>query len=301
MSNSTSTLVLGAGELGIAVIKSLAANPSPNSVLKVLLRPSTSPTHQTLLSELNTLNVAVVYGSVAIDSTDALAALFRGHTTIISCVGFAAGPGTQLKLARAVLAAGVARYIPWQFGVDYDIIGRGSPQNLFDEQLDVRDLLRAQTHTQWKIVSTGMFTSFLFEPSFGVVDLDAAACRALGGWETAVTVTTPDDIGMLTARIAGETWEGSGVVYTAGDTVTYGALADTVESLLGKAVGRQLWSVEELVKALKHDPENSMKKYRAVFAMGNGVAWPVEGTYNHQNAIAVEGVEAWLRRHLEGQ
>jgi len=68
-------------------------------------------------------------------------------------------------LARAVLDAGVRRYVPWQFGVDYDVIGRGSAQDLFDEQLDVRDALRSQSGTEWVIISTGMFTSFLFEPS----------------------------------------------------------------------------------------------------------------------------------------
>ncbi|KAJ7108779.1 isoflavone reductase family protein [Mycena epipterygia] len=301
MANSDSILILGAGELGNAVIQSFSAHPQPNSLLTVLLRTSNSPKHLAFLSELKDLNVAVEYGDIANDSVDALARLFRGHTTIISCVGFAAGPGTQLKLARAVLAAGVDRYIPWQFGVDYDVIGRGSPQNLFDEQLDVRDLLRGQTRTLWKIVSTGMFTSFLFEPSFGVVDLDAAVCRALGTWETAVTVTTPQDIGIMTVRIAKETWDGSGVVYTAGDTITYGALANTVERILGKEVKRQLWSAEDLVKELKDDPENGTKKYRAVFAMGKGVSWPLDGTYNHQKGIALEGVEDWLKRYLEGK
>jgi hypothetical protein len=70
-----------------------------------------------------------------------------------------------------------------QFGGDYDAIGRGSAQPLFDIQLDVRDLLRAQTKTEWVIVSVGIvskplsytvvmltaiqFTSFVFEPMFG--------------------------------------------------------------------------------------------------------------------------------------
>jgi hypothetical protein len=301
MVDADSTLVVGAGELGIAVIQSLAANPSPNSVLKVLVRPSNTPHHQTLLSELQTLDVAVVYGDVAKDSAEIISNLLRGHTTIISCVGFAAGPGAQIKLAQAALAAGVRRYIPWQFGVDYDVIGRGSPQDLFDEQLDVRALLREQTRTLWKIVSTGMFTSFLFEPAFGVVDLGVPVCRALGSWETAVTVTTPQDIGKLTARIAGETWDSSGVVYTAGDTVTYGALAHTVEKVLGKEVKREVWSVESLVEQLKSDPGNGMKKYRAVFAMGKGVSWAIEETYNHQKGIAVEGVQGWLEHHLDGQ
>jgi len=299
-----STLVIGAGELGIAVIRSVAATSGSrfsSPTLRALLRPSHSPSHQTLLSELKTLNVAVLYGDVANDSMDVISNLLHGHTTIISCIGFTAGPGTQIKLARAVLAAGVQRYIPWQFGVDYDVIGRGSPQNLFDEQLDVRALLRGQTHTLWKIISTGMFTSFLFEPAFGVVDLEAAVCRALGSWETAVTVTTPEDIGMLTAQITGETWVNSGVVYTAGDTIMYGQLAVVVEKALGKEVKKEIWTVEHLMEELNNDPGNGMKKYRAVFSMGKGVSWPIEGSYNYQKGIQVEGVESWLRGHLKGQ
>lgn len=75
-----------------------------------------------------------------------------------------AGPETQLKLTKAVLGAHVPRYILRQFSVDYDSFGWGCAQNAFDEQLDVRDLLRAQNKTNWAIISTGMFTSFLIEP-----------------------------------------------------------------------------------------------------------------------------------------
>jgi len=46
-----------------------------------------------------------------------------------------------------------------------------------------------------------MFISFLFEPSFGMVDLIENTVHALGSWETAVTVTTPEDIGILTPEI----------------------------------------------------------------------------------------------------
>ncbi len=56
--------------------------------------------------------------------------------------------GSQMKIARAVLAANVPRYLPWQFGVDYDILGRTSAQDLFAEQLDVREMLRAHEKTR---------------------------------------------------------------------------------------------------------------------------------------------------------
>ena len=68
-----------------------------------------------------------------------------------------------------------------------------------------------------------MFTSFLFEPAFGVVDLAQNTVRALGSWNTAVTVTTPEDIGRLTAAIQFDPVLVNQVVYVTGDTLTYAA------------------------------------------------------------------------------
>ncbi|WP_244434300.1 NmrA family NAD(P)-binding protein [Agrobacterium tumefaciens] len=92
------------------------------------------------------------------------------YDTVIGCAGYAAGIDTPMKLAKAALQSGIPRYFPWQFGVDFEAIGRGGPQDIFDAQLDVRELLRSQNKTEWVIISTGMFMSYLFEPEFGVVD-----------------------------------------------------------------------------------------------------------------------------------
>ncbi len=148
MSDNTSILVLGAGELGMSLLRSLArrAALSSGTTVAVLLRPSTidstEPAKQQDVGELRSLGIELVPGNLVSSSIDELAALFKRFHTVVSCTGFVAGRGMQLKLARAVLEAGVKRYFPWQFGVDYDVIGRGSAQDLFDEQLDVRELLR---------------------------------------------------------------------------------------------------------------------------------------------------------------
>lgn len=173
-------------------------------------------------------------------------------------------------------------------------------QDLFDEQLDVRDLLRSQDRMEWVIVSTGMFTSFLFEPSFGVVDLAQKTIHALGSWGTAVTVTTPKDIGALTAEIVfAESRIVNSVVYTAGDTVTYERLADIVDSVLGRKVRRVEWSVPVLKDELAKDPNDPIKKYRVVFAEGRGVSWEVGKTFNAQRGIEVLDVERWARENLK--
>ena len=303
--NNASILVLGAGELGMSVLRHLArgVDSSSGTPITVLLRHSSinseAPSKQREIAELRSLDVRFLAGDLADPTTD-LPALFKGYHTVIGCTGFVTGRGFQLKLARAVLEAGVKRYFPWQFGVDYDVIGRGSAQDLFDEQLDVRDLLRSQDRTEWIIVSTGMFTSFLFEPSFGVVNLAQNTVHALGSWDTAVTVTTPEDIGALTAEIYfAEPPIVNSIVYTAGDTVTYAQLADILDATLGRKVQRVEWSLPVLKDELAKDPADAVKKYRVVFAEGKGVAWDMGKTFNAQREIGVVGIERWAKEHLK--
>ncbi|AKK00491.1 aromatic alcohol reductase [Pseudomonas brassicacearum] len=293
-------LVLGAGELGLAVVRALVLNPAAE--VAVMLRPVapeaiSSERHQAL-RELESLGVEVLAGDAVNDSEEHLAASFNAFDTLVSCLGFVAGPGTQRKLTRAALQSDIKRYVPWQFGVDYDAIGRGSPQDLFNEQLDVRDLLRAQSRVQWLIISTGMFTSFLFEPGFGVVDLDNNTVRALGSWDTAVTVTTAHDIGRLTATILFDSTLRNQVVYIAGDTLTYGQLADTVERLLGRTLERVEWTVPALEADLRAEPDDQLRKYRAVFAQGRGVAWDKARTYNGERQIETTNVVRWIEQNL---
>lgn len=294
-------LVIGAGELGGAVVNALTLRDDAPPVT-VLLRPSNTPRHAQLRDEFAARGVGIVEADVATAPAAELSRVLRRFHTVVSCIGFAAGPGTQRKITEAVLAARVPRYLPWQFGVDYDAIGRGSPHDLFDEQLDVRDMLRAQSATEWVIVSTGMFTSFLFEPDFGVVDLATNTVNALGSWDTEVTVTTPEDIGVLTAeiiqtrpRIANQ------VVYVAGDTITYRDLAEIVGRTTGAPVIRNEWTVEQLLHDLERNPDDGLRKYRAVFAQGRGVAWPKAGTFNAVRGIPTTTTEQWAREHLSAK
>ncbi|KAK9321611.1 aromatic alcohol reductase [Lipomyces orientalis] len=303
MTTNGSILVLGAGELGLAVIRSLVRRAAGSDTqIAVVLRPttinSTNPAKASELSELRGLGATLIPGDLVAGSVDDLSRIFKPFDTVIGCTGFVAGHGVQRKLARAVLDAEVNRYFPWQFGVDYDVIGRGSAQDLFDEQLDVRDILRSQTRTKWVIISTGMFTSFLFERFFGVVDLENNIVRALGDWQNRVTVTTPEDIGELTAEIVVNEKFADQVVYTAGDTITYGRLADLLESVLSRKLQRESWSVRMLQDELAREPHNAIKKYRVVFAQGNGVSWDVAKSFNVQRGINVVDVESWTRENL---
>lgn len=300
-----SILVLGAGELGLPVLRNLArvAKRVHGSKISVLLRESTIstqvPEKKLEIDELRGLGIQMVAADLVNDSVEQLAEVFARFDTVIGCAGMVAGRETPMKLAAAALKSGVKRYFPWQFGVDFEVIGRGSPQDLFDAQLDVRELLRAQDKTEWVIISTGMFTSFLFEPVFEVVDFENDTVNALGSLENSVTLTTPDDIGTLTAQIVFfEPRFRNEIVYLSGDTVTYGQVASMLEHVLGRPFQRSVWTVPYLMQELEKDPAHHVKKYRAVFAQGRGVAWPKAGTFNEREAIPVTTAEHWATKNL---
>lgn len=294
-------LVLGAGQLGVAVLKCLIpAVTKHNGAVSVIVSPDSrdkqgnlqSDTHQKLADT----GAKFISVDVAASTIDALKNHFADFDTVINCMGFVAGAGTQIKITRAVLEAGVNRYFPWQFGVNYDVVGKGSGQPVWDEQYDVRTLLRKQTATEWVIISTGMFTSFLFEPTFDVVNLAEKTINALGDWETQITVTSPADIGRLTTeiylhqpRIANE------VVFVAGETTSFGKLAETVERVTKQTFAKNVLTLPDLQDALHLNPDNQMLRYRAAFARGDGMWWPMSNTWNVQNNMPTQDIESWLK------
>jgi NmrA-like family len=237
-------------------------------------------------------------------SLSELATTFAPYTTVIGCTGMGCPAGTQLKIARAALEAKVPRYFPWQFGVDYDQLRQGgSWQDLFLEQIEVRDLLRTQERTKWVIVSNGIFADFLVDPSspFGVVQEDGPdrwVVRALGGWANRVTATKVADIAKAVEALVYEEPDTEGVVFIAGQTVSYEEVADAIEALVSKGqVRRENWSLDSLVKALEADPENGIKKYRTAFAVGTGMSWDQESTWNRRKGVAFAGLREWVQEY----
>jgi hypothetical protein len=298
---SDGILVVGAGELGIAVLESLSQHPLRKETnINVLLRQATvessAPDKKSMIEQIKSFKVGFETGDVATASVQELAVILSRYNTVVVCSGMALPSGTQMKLCQAALEAKVPRYFPWQFGMDYDIIGQGSSQDLFDEQLQVRKLLRDQNAVNWTIVSTGLFMSFLFLSAFGVVDLEKRVVRALGSWDNRITLTTPVDIGRVTAEVLLDPRDiGHQVVYVAGDTVSYSEVADLMDAHFKTTFTRELWGLDVLKKQMEEDP-NTMVKYRDTFAQGKGVAWPMEQTVNHQRGLQMTTVKAYLEQ-----
>ncbi|KIX94063.1 uncharacterized protein Z520_10089 [Fonsecaea multimorphosa CBS 102226] len=319
-----SILVLGAGELGLAILDAILSHPdfSPSTTrLTLLIRPSSltspSPAQQSQQSLLRSRGVVLMGGDIESSLQSSLAELFAPFTAVIHAGGMTLPPGTMTKVTRAVLDARVGYYVPWQHGVDYDVIGREGGRGMFSEQIDVREMLRGQvqnggTKTDWAIVSCGMFMSFLFEDFWGIVRRvpspspspdarrEKIQLTALNSWDDLITTTTAEDIGKCTAQLlfTGDSPVNT-PVYIAGDTLTYGAFADTVEpvvSPLGIEVVRQVWPLTFLREESEKDPGDKIKRYRVVFAEGKGLSWPKERTWSAMQGIKMEGVDEYARR-----
>ncbi|EXJ91726.1 hypothetical protein A1O3_00276 [Capronia epimyces CBS 606.96] len=205
---ATSILVIGAGELGTAILAALTSHPQydpSRTKVALALRPTTlgnpTPEKRAQQDRFRSQAIDLVAADLEAWSEDELVTMLRagGYTTVLHAGGFGAASGTMTKLTRAVLRAAASAsahnsetemasakgnehrnegengngnvefYVPWQFGADYDTITRAGGQGMFSEQLDVRDLLRSQGKVDWVIVSCGIFMSFLFEEFWGVV------------------------------------------------------------------------------------------------------------------------------------
>ncbi|CAO2655503.1 Nn.00g043060.m01.CDS01 [Neocucurbitaria sp. VM-36] len=297
------------------------------SLLSSLNPQITTTTTNDKNSNSNSRNISLLPLDLTAPSP-VLTPIFSTYNILISATGFAQSPSTVLKLAHEVLQAGKLRkergdvgelwFFPWQWGVNYDITGSNNGlMPLFGAQKDVRDLLRSkagESNVKWTVVSTGMFMSFLFEPFWGIVERgdekehgntegngegkEKVVVRCLKDWSHGVTVTHVNDIGLILARIIGGDIPidaTNKILYTAGSTISYGALADLIERVTGSEVVRETWGVEQLAEEVRQDPEDGIKKYRLVFA-GEGVSWAKQGTVNEESGMEMVSVE----RYVEG-
>lgn len=309
-SSLQSILVLGLGELGSEIINQLLANKMLGSVeISFLIRdPSISNSQSGTLSskkqkigQLRAKGVKPVFADITQASEAELAAIFQNYDAVISCNGYSMPLGTQVKITRSVLLGKVKLYLPWQFGVDYDAIGYGSGQDVFDEQLEVRKLIRNQSTTNWIIISTGIFMSYLFEPFFGVVNGPELKIHGLGSWDNRLVFTTVEDISVLTAKVILEGYNVDSkikneVAYVAGDSISFADIAITLEKFYRKEFWKELFTIEQLERQLQQNPEGEAK-YRLVFAKGVGTSWDKSITYNEKIKYRTTTVHSYLVQH----
>lgn len=227
---------------------------------------------------------------------------FKRYAAVVSCSGASFKDGTQTKIAEAVIAAGVGLYVPWEFGPEYEEVGKDAAHGISAESLTIREILKAQTQTKHLIFSVGLFMSWLFSQAFGVVDLDKNSIRALGSWDNKITLAAPQDIGRVVADVLLDTAGlENQILHVAGETLSWSEIGDVVEEYFGCKFELDLISFNQLSKRLEgngeeepvDERETSRRRYQMMFA-GPGVAWEVERTVNHKRRIDMMDLREYL-------
>lgn len=307
MSTPGSILVIGAGELGTYVLQALAHHPhrQPDTTISVLLRESSinakEPSKAKRIESFRELGITFTPSDLTLDSEEKLASIFKEFEVVICCTGYMAQSGLQIKISKAVLAAQVPYYIPWQFGMDYEAIGRES--GMFDEQLDVKELLRSQNTTRWLALATGFFTSVIFPPVGGLVDVENKVVYGSENWDNQFVITTTKDIGKFTAEIIlgpeRDTVFVNGPVYVAGDTVSYRDVANAMEEVTGEKFTRKLFTQKEAQDDLRENLTVG-NICRSVFAQGKGFLFDPKDLWVPRAPLETTTLRDFAEEHVRG-
>lgn len=141
------------GDLGFRIAQALRHH---GAAVRALVRPGTHKPVVTALQDLGVEIVAVDFASVA-----ALTTACAGATCVVSALSGlrAVIVDTQKRLLDAAVAAGVPRFIPSDFCIEYARLSPGSNRNLdlrreFNQRLD-------QAPIQATSILNGMFTDLL--------------------------------------------------------------------------------------------------------------------------------------------
>lgn len=112
------------GDLGMRIVKALIRR---GARVRALVRPETSNAHLLKLKRVGAQTATVDY-----ENSDDLTAACKGAHCVVSALSGLREVivDGQLRLIRAAVAAGVERFIPSDYSIDYNMLPPGSNRNL---------------------------------------------------------------------------------------------------------------------------------------------------------------------------
>lgn len=306
MSAKRKVLVVGAsGMLGYEITQALASHGDQLEVTALVRADRMGNPHtQEKFTKLQRLGVKFVDGDLLAPET--LASACWGVDTIVSAVSgdervMIEG---QTNLIHAAEAAGVRRFIPSDYSVDYRNLDRGDNYNL-DFRKTILELLQRQSNLSYTSVQVGILTEILFSP-FGVVfDLQKGQFRYWGDGETAFDTTTIVDAARYTAEAVLDDSLINQVLQVAGDTLTMKQLRalyeqNTIQVLREKRLGDvndlQMWIAGHKEQA-KSVYEYLSQQYHYTLVSGKGKLTAIANDrYPH---IKPTTVKEYIRDHYD--
>ena len=223
-------VIAGAGgDLGDRIAKALVARGAD---VRALTRPGASAAKRSALAKLGAASVPVDY-----DDTAALTRACRGAACVVSALNGLEPVifGAQGRLLDAAVAAGVPRFMPSDFSLDFTKTKPGDNRNLdlrraFMEQVD-RRAIRATS------ILNGAFADLLAGDAPIILERPRKVLY-WGDADQAFDVTAKDDVARYTAYAAMDD-DTPRFLRIAGDVVTPRSLAALMTTMRGTTFG--LW------------------------------------------------------------
>lgn len=242
MATKTPVLVVGAtGNLGFEIAKQLSRQEGAQ--VSALVRPGgeQNPRKQEKLEALRQHNVQLVEGDLFDKAS--LKQACQGIEVIVSAVNGDADVVVegQTNLIKAAEAAGVRRFIPSDYSVDYRKLDWGDNYQL-NFRKAVFTTLQGSKRLSYTLILCGTFMETLFSPFGMVFDFQKGRFKYWGDGETRFDVTSLHDVAAYTAAAALDAGMANQALEIAGDTITMKQLkalyeAHTIEVLSERNLG----------------------------------------------------------------
>ncbi|KAI0543524.1 NmrA-like family protein [Xylaria curta] len=239
MTGFTNVLLIGAtGNIGSVVLEAFKRDSSFN--LTLLQRASSkSPDHSKIIT------IADSY------PTDELIVAFQGQDVVINCIA-TFSVKDQFRMVDAAISAGVQRYVPSEFGLNYMRPEAQALNSVFAEKGKLQAYLRAKAEEgkiEWMSVSCGIWLTWGAENNF--VGLHALERRFVF-WDDGTgyfSCTTKENTAaaLLEAlKIPEETKNMT--IYLSDFAITQKQLLDAVERIQGVKYTTETINSDDLIK-----------------------------------------------------
>lgn len=290
-----------AGATGLLGTKLVDAALKKHTKVRTLIRdlnPSAKAKKQQLEGWASR-GVALVAGDVM--DRESLMGVVKGSDVVISAVGNVESilDIGQKNLIYASKAAGVKRFVPSDFSVDYFKADLGDNYNL-DYRINTFAFLKA-SGVPWTSVLNGAFTEVQFTDFAGLLDQKEGTFSYWGDGETPCDFTVTDDAAAYTIAAALDPEMENRVCRVAGDVLSMKAVKSVTEKVLGRALKEiRRGSVDDLLDWIADRKKAAMShfdylaaQYHYLMVSGKGKLEPLDN--DRYPDIRPVGVEAYLR------
>jgi len=305
---NTKPIIFIAGATGLLGTKLVNAALKKNLLVRALVRDlePAAKEKKNQLTDWISRGVKPVAGDV-LDRESLGGGGVQGADIVISAVGNVEPilDLGQKNLIYACKAAGVQRFVPSDFSVDYFKAELGDNYNL-DYRITTFAFLK-ESGVPWTSVLNGAFTEVQFTDFAGLLDQKAGTFSYWGDGETPCDFTLTDDAAAYTIAAALDPEMENRVCRVAGDVLTMKAVKSVAELVLdrrleevrrGSADDLCAWIAEKKGAAMTHY-DYLAAQYHWMMVSGKGKLEPLDN--DRYPDIQPVGVEAYLQNVLINQ